>query len=224
VSSTLEDVLKRVLRFTQQDPNISAISDSDDTQYLVDRINEAIDNVRELNPPAFVTRSTITATATNRLFALATDVDPFEIDPKSFRDTTATPDRKIDYIDYGVLEDKDPNFQNTQAGVIQAVYFEGSSLGVWPILTAGSSSVTIQYEHPANLTRLTALANTIPIPDSWVLYLEKFAIFYYQADYKVIGNAMVTKADVDEQWAKIVAKMARYRRLRLRGYRQLRGA
>lgn len=222
--NTLEDVLKRVLRFTQQDPNISAIADSDDTQYLVDRINEALDDIRELGPPSFLTRSTVTAVASTRLYALPTDLNPFEIDDKSFRNITASPDSPLDRIDYGYLQEKDPNFQNTTAGVIQAVYYEGSSLGVWPILEAGSSSVTIQFEHPSVLNRLDALADTISIPDSWVLYLEKYAIYYYQADYKVIGNPMVTKEDLDQKWGQIIAQMTRYKRLRMRGYRQLRGA
>lgn len=216
MADTLLAVVKRVLRATGQDPMITTFSDDDDTQFIVDEINKALEDIRTLNPTHTNTSSSHTITAGTRLYSVATGLDVYDINRNSLR----LDNGKTDWIDVVNLISKDKEYDTRTGPKVQYIYYDDNQIGVYPILEAGADDQTLKYSHPEVFTRLTATTDTFPYPDPvWVTYCERKAKYQYEI-YKGLGNPVATSIEVDEAWANCTALAAQTNRMQVRGYRR----
>lgn len=216
MADTLLSVVKRVLRATGQDPMISGFSDDDDTQFIVDEINKAMEDIRTLNPTHIDASSTHTITAGTRLYSVSAGLDVYDINRNSLR----LDDGKASWIDVVNLIAKDKEFDTRTGPKVQYIYYEDNQIGVYPILESGASDQTLKYTHPETFTRLAATTDSFPYPDPvWVTYCERKAKMAYEI-YKGLGNPIATNIEVEEAWANCSALAAMTNRLQARGYRR----
>lgn len=216
MADTLLSVVKRVLRVTGQYPMITTFSDDDDTSYIVDRINDALIDLRSLNPNHLNEASTITITAGTRLYDIASGLDVYDIDVNSLR----VDNYAIDWIDVDNLIKLHPDYETVTGEKIRYIYFDDNQIGVYPVLAAGESDQTLKYRHPDVWVRLSATTDTFPYPDpNWVTYCERRAQFEYEV-FKGLGNPVATQQKMDMAWDICVARANRDNNMQLRGYRR----
>ena len=215
MADTLSTVVKRVLRATQQDPMITQFSDDDDSQFIVDEINKALEDIRTLNPTHIDDDTSVSIVAGTRLYSVPTGLDVYDINRNSLR----LDDGQVDWIDRVNLINKDQEFDTRTGPKVQYIYYEDNQIGVYPILEAGATSQTLKYQHPAVYAPLVNTTDTFPYPDPvWVTYCERKAKLAYEL-FKGLGNPIATQLEVDTAWANCTAMAAMTNRLYIRGYR-----
>lgn len=216
MADTLLAVVQRVLRATQQDPSVTSLSDNDDTNYIADRINDALINLRTLKPTHLDNNATITVTAQTRLFTVPTGLDVYDIERTSFR----LYDGPIEVITLETLKTLDPEYDTREGERVHLLYYEDNKVGVYPQLESGSTSITLKYRHPDVWARLDDAADTFPYPDPyWITYCERYAQYKYEV-YKGLGNPIATQLDVDDAWQMCVARAMTSQNYRIRGYKR----
>jgi hypothetical protein len=220
MADTLLAVVQETLRATQQRTQ-SAFSDSNDTNFIVDRINDALDKVYSLKGPEIDVDGSTTITASTRTFAGPTGLDLSRIYDWSFRINNAAGDIPVEAVTKEYIVENYPLFESEEADVPQFVYIDGITLAVYPLLTTGASSLTLQYIYPANLTKLTLVTDVLPFKDrsSEMSYIKLFAKYKYEV-FKGLGQPMDTFQDMDNVWATLVAKQARLKKQGFTGYRR----
>lgn len=215
MADTLLDVVKRILRVTGQDPTITVFSDDDDSQFIVDEINKAMEDIRTLNPSHTESTSTSTITAGTRLYSVSTGLDIYDIDRNSLRLDNGV----VYWIDVDNLIARDKEFDTRTGPKVQYIYYENNQIGVYPILESGATDQTLKYRHPEVFTRLTATTDTFLYPDPvWVTYCERKAKLAYEL-YKGLGNPVATDLEVSKAWDNCTALAGITNRLQVRGYR-----
>jgi hypothetical protein len=215
MADTLLTVIQRVLAATGQDPSVTSLSDSDDTRYLMDRVNDALLKLYTLKGTHVDSSSSITITATTRAYNITAGLDIYMIEPTSFR----LDDQKIELIDLDRLERIDTEWDTRTAENVRYLYFDNGQICVYPILQTGTASKTLKFRHPQVWARLSATTDTFDYPDVWLDYVERYAQFRYEI-FKGISNPVVSQMEVDEAWGRCVAKSLQGRQFQLQGYRK----
>lgn len=216
MADTLLSVVKRVLVATGQDSNISALSTNDDSQFIADRINDALLELRSLKPNHLDTSATISIVAGTRTYNVPTGLDVHDIDANSLR----IDDSRAFWIDEENLKDLDAEYDTRTGEKVQYIYFTDNKIGVYPILKTGATTQTFKYKHPGVWARLTSGSDVFPYPDPyWVTYCERKAQMDYEV-FKGLANPIATQMKVDDMWAICTARSAKDNQLRLVGYRR----
>lgn len=219
MAETLLDVVKRILRVSGQNPSKTTFSDSDDTQWVVDRINEALKWIYSKNPTVVDTHSGITLPPSTRRVAVPAGVDIYKIYDWSFR-INGTPDIALEVVSLEFITNHFENFETEEAEKPSFVYLDGGQLGFYPMVAAGSASKTIQFIYPALNSRLNSVSSTFPFPDESdeIFYCEKYAQYRYEL-YKGLGQPLDTANEVTSLKARLSARYARNKRIGFKPYR-----
>jgi len=218
MADTLIDVVKRVLRATGQDTDISAFSDNDDTQFIVDQINEGLLDLHSLGGGDIILNGTLTVTPSTRLFSVATGLDIHEIEQFSWRINNALGDIPLKYVTREYIISRYPLFEAQESETPEFVYYEAQKAGFYPLLKAGASNLTIQYSYLTTSVRLSATTDTFPYPDKWVQYAQKYAQGKYEI-YKGLGQPAVTAGESDSLYTEISVKIWKEKRIGFKPYR-----
>ena|ERR1044072_3956428 len=177
---TLLDVVKRVSRSVGLDPTITAFSDDNETNDLVQYVNEAYEDLVMALPPEcpyLKSSGTITLVAGTRLYTPNTNAQPQSYYEWSFTNTTTESPLEFATRDY--LEQLDSEYQ-TASGTPSHVYVEGSQLGFYPV---PDTAVTVTYDYGIAVgTRLSATTDTFVLPDRWIRFVERQAQATYETN------------------------------------------
>lgn len=215
MADTLLSVIQRVLAATGQDPSVTSLSDSDDTRYLMDRVNDALMKLYTLKGTHIDSSSSLTITATTRAYSITAGLDIYTIEPTSFR----LDDQKIELIDLDRLERIDTEWDTRTAENVRYIYYDNGQVCVYPILATGTASKTLKFRHPQVWARLSTTTDTFDYPDVWLDYVERYAQFRYEV-FKGISNPIVSQQEVEDSWGRCVAKSIQGRTFQLQGYRK----
>lgn len=180
MSVTLLTVVQRVSRNVGLDPTITSFSNSDETNDLVQYVNEAYEELFMMLPPEtpFLNgSSTLSLVNGTRLYSLASDAMPFDLYDWSFVDTTDQNNQLIpstkEYI-----ESLDSAYKTT-TGIPKYVYPEGNQkVGFYPV---PNTSISVNYEYGISCpARLSLITDTFLLPDRWMRFVEKTAQEKYE--------------------------------------------
>lgn len=220
MADTLLNVVNEILRATQQRQQ-TAFSDSNDTNYIVDRVNDALEDVYNLKGTQIDADGTATIPASTRKLTGPVGLDLTRIYDWSFRLNGAAGDIPIQVLTKEYVVETFPLYESQEAPQPQYVYIDNNQLAVYPLLAAGSASLTLQFSYPAQLTKLTATTATFPFNDrsSEMRYIKASAQFDYEV-FKALGQPGVTQEKKDTAWARVVAQNARLKRQGFKGYRR----
>lgn len=221
MADTLLDIVKRVLRATGQNPSKTAFADTDDTQYIVDRINEALQKLYSQNPTQVDTDGTVTLAASTRTVSAPSDQDVSKIYPWSWRIDQSAGDKPLTFVTKEFIVGRFPLYETLEASFPQYVYIDGGDIAFYPLLTAGSTSLPIQFSYPAMNARLSSTTATFPWVDNSdeMQYLELFATGKYEL-YKGLGQPVVTIGLANSTWARLIARYAKNKRVGFTSYRK----
>ena len=215
--ATVETVLKRILRATGQNPAITSASltnETDDVLFLLDKINEAMVILTQIDGHYFSTEATLTLTAGTRLHDLPSGLDAGLIYDNSYK-IAGDP---IELVDFDNVLEHYPDYLTKTDVKPKFLYHFNNKLGVYPILSTGT--LTLNYAYPADATRFTALSDVFPIPDRWLLFIEK----YVQSDYEIfkgIGSPSTTADMAEQAHHALIGEAAAANPLRVSGGRVL---
>lgn len=177
MARTLLDVAQKVARRCRLNPSFTAFSDDDETQMLVDFINEAVSELRNKLPwvPTAEGRGTLSLVAGTRLYDVASDALATEIYLWSLANQT---DDNV-AIEAGTLEwvKKNDTDYLTVQGKPTTLYVENGQLGFYPVPDGNYTITYIYPEIPAVMSTTTA---TFPYPDDWLLWVELAATITYK--------------------------------------------
>lgn len=221
MADTLLAVVNEILRATQQRCDKTAFSNNDDTNFLVDRINDALEEVYNLKGTEIDADGTITITASTRKFNGPSGLDLSRIYDWSFRLNDADGDIPISVVTKEYIVRTFPLYESQEAELPQYVYIDNNQVAVYPLLETGAASLTLQFSYPAQLTKLTTTTATFPFQDrsEEMRFLKLSAQFDYEV-FKGLGQPAVTLEKKDGIWARMVAKKARLKRQGFTGYRR----
>lgn len=177
---TLLQVVQRVSRPVGLDPTITSFSNNDETNDLVQYVNEAYEELLIVLPsstPFLNSSGTLSLTNGTRLYSVASNAMPFDLYEWSFINTTGS-DAQITFATKDYINTLDIEYKTT-AGTPTYAYVEGNQqVGFYPVPNA---SFTVTYEYGiSSPARLTATSDTFLIPDRWVRYIEKSAQEKYE--------------------------------------------
>lgn len=200
MSVSLLTVVQRVSRNLGLDPTITSFSDNNDTNLLVQFINEAYEDIFDNLPeqtPFRNSSATISTVNGTRLYNLASNAMPFDLYEWSFENTTP-PVNPIQVVTKDWVFALDQAYQST-TGTPKYFYPEGNQkIGFYPVPNA---VFTITYEYGITTpARLSLVGDTFLIPDRWVKYIEKSAQEKYERQ-RGYGDPDRTYLDVQEQYA-----------------------
>lgn len=206
MADTLLDVVKRIARRVKIDPNITVFSDDDETQLLVDMVNDAVAELRERLPkewiPYLQKNGSITTANGTRLYNVAADALALEIFNWGFRNETES-DAKLTPATLEFITETYPNYQD-DTGKPEYVYQEDTQLGFYPV---PDGIYTLEYLYPEVPARMSSTGATFPYPDSWLTYIE-FAVSAEYAAGKGFGNAGIFLTKKEDRYAQIYAELA----------------
>lgn len=220
MADTLLDVVNEVLRATQQRVKTS-FSNNDDTNYIVDRINDGLQAIYDLTPDTLDTNGTITITPSTRLFNGPASLDVANIYDWSFRIDNIDGDIKVSHVPKEYIISTYPQYETHEADKPLYVYQEGGQLGIYPLLEAGASNLTLQFIYPAAYSKLITTTDTFPFEDRSIemKYVKAYAQMRYEV-FKGLGQPALTMQFLDDLWAMLHGKYTKTKRKGFVGYRR----
>lgn len=221
MADTLLAVVNEVLRATQQRCDKTSFSNNDDTNYIVDRINDALGALYALKGTEIDADGSVSIVASTRRVAGPVGLDLSRIYDWSFRLNNADGDIPLPVVTKEFIVRTYPLYETFEAAQPEMVYIDNNQLGVYPLLEAGASTLTLQFSYPAQLVKLTTTTATFPFQDRSpeMDYIKLDAQFRYEA-FKGLGIPELTMQLKDDLWAGLVAKNAKLKRQGFTGYRR----
>jgi hypothetical protein len=214
MSDTVLAVLQRVSRKLGLDPNITTLSDLDESQWLMDRLKQRYQELFRLLPPTpQVTHQSgqLSLMTSQRLYALPATVALPDLYTWSFVDTTTGHTVALPFIALSRLATMDIDYVSTQ-GLPKFVYLEGGQLGIYPV---PNQTRTIVFQYRPVPSTLSSLTDVVSVPDSWLAYIELAVELDYQL-WKGQGFPEVTLQRLNQQYVIIHNDMQRYEPTRFR--------
>lgn len=199
---TLLEVVQRVSRHVGLDPTITAFSNDDETNDLVQYINEAYEDLKRAlyeSVPYFHGSTSFTTSNGTRLYNIPT-AEAYGVFEWSFENETEN-DSPLEFATREWVKRTDARFDEA-TGKPSHVYLEGSQFGLWPI---PDGTYTIKFDYSSKVTRLSATSDTFVVPDDWVRYIEKKAEAVYKG-LKGFNDAQETLFLADNLLTEIIAE------------------
>lgn len=221
MADTLGAMTVRILRMTGQNPNKTGLADTDDTQWVADRINEAMQYLFNLKPFEIDLNGSITLPASTRLMDGPAGLDLYRIYDWSWRVNQTTGDVKINPVTQEFIVNSFPLYESNEGDYPEYVYLEGGQVGFYPLLKSSSASQIIQFIYPSMQSRLTDWASTFPFEDNTeeLLYCETYTKLEYEI-YKGLGDPDETRDKLLTLKGILKVKYARAKRQGLKRYRR----
>lgn len=222
MADTLIDVVNEVLRATGQRPNKTAFAETDSTAFIRDRINDALDELYDMAPTSVDANGTLTLPASTRTVAALAGLDPSEIYQWGWRINNANGDIPLKFVSERHIIENYPLYETEEADSPRLVYLSNNTPAFYPLLSAGSASLTIQYKYPAQFVKLTEPSATFPWPDrsDEMAFVKLFAKYEYEM-HKLMGNPDKTENQLETQRCKLTAKYALKRPMGFVGNRRI---
>jgi hypothetical protein len=209
MTATLIDVVNEVLRATGQRPNKTAFAETDSSAFLRDKINDALDELYDMAPFTIDADGTLTLPASTRTVAVAATLDPYEIYNWSWRINDVDGDIPLEFVSERFIIESFPLYETEEAVQPQYVYMSNNAPSFYPLLAAGSASLTIQYKYPTQFVKLTNTSAAFPWPDrsDELMFVKLFAQLEYEM-HKLMGNPDFTREKLETKRCQITAKYA----------------
>lgn len=205
MSITLLTAVQRVNRNVGLDPTITALSNQDESNDIVQYLNEAYEDLLMMLPPdcPFLNANgTFTTVAGTRLYPLAAEAFSPDIYTWSFEDETDLSQLQFVTKDYVYTIS---NQWDTYQSKPQWLYLEGTNqVGMYPVPN-GAYVINYQYAQSTSLTRLSATTDTFILPDRWIRFVEKRAQEKYERN-KAFDSADATYQDAENLLAQIITE------------------
>lgn len=221
MADTVGNMIARVLRASLQNPNKTIPSDNDDTQLILDKLNEAQEILRELSPTQVDEDATYLLNELTRTMTVSIGgLDIHDIHDWSFYCVNAAGEREqLTVTTTQYIYEKYPNFKTDVSDFPQYIYFDNGKLAHYPLIRAGGGTLTCGFKYSAMAVRRTSWDQTFPFPNNWLLWMEKYAQYFYEME-KGLGNPPATAVIMETLYGRIFGKVKRTKRIRMRGYRQ----
>lgn len=219
MATTLLDLINEVHIATGQN-TVSTITTSDDSAYLRDRINDALENLYTLRGTDIDTDGSVTLPASTRTVSPPSGLDVYRIYTWSFRVNDSNGDIPLKHVSSQFITEQYNDYESAEGTVPQYVYYDGGDLGFYPLLTSGASSLTVQFKYPAQYAKLTSTTDVIPFADrsEESSYVRYYAQMMYEV-FKGLGQPGLSNDLAEDKWAAIVAKYRKSKRTVLTGQR-----
>lgn len=181
MADTLLSVAQRVARKVGLDPTFTSFSNTDETNDLVQYINDAyFELICELpkDVPYLLNISTGTVTTVNgtRAYSLPAAVRVFNLLDWSFQDET-NGDVPLEMRTFQQIQKLDSKYDET-TGKPEYVYRDvGDKIALYPV---PDEAYTVSFKFSTVFTRLSATTDVFIVPDEWVRYIELKARFWYE--------------------------------------------
>lgn len=204
MADTLLNVIQRGLRKVFLDPDVSTFSDNDETQWMVDRVNEWYSQLRETLPghlTYFDKDGTFSLVNGTRLYNIASDAMLSEIYQWSIENETES-DAPMKMMALPDLKRLYPRYDE-ETGIPTIVYVEQGKMGFYPVPNA---SFTINYKYRQLPTRLASPTDTFLIPDNWIRYIEYGLELDYKAN-KGFGDVSIEYKKLEDMKTYIYVEM-----------------
>lgn len=204
---TLISLTNKVLRATGQRANKTAFAETDSSAFIRDKINDALEELYDMAPSAVDADGTLTLPASTRKVAALANLDPYEIYQWGWRIHNVNRDIPLTFVSETWIIENFPLHETEEADLPQYVYLSNNTPAFYPLLTAGSSSLTIQYKYPAQFVELTATTDTFPWPDTSdeIALVRLYAQLEYEM-HKLMGNPDHTREKLETVRCRLTAK------------------
>lgn len=219
MADTVGNMTIRVLRRTLQNPSKSSFADTDDTQLVLDLLNEASQMLRDLFPTTVDAEATFTIPLSTRLIAIpVSGLDAYDIYDWSWQYTDAGGKQvPLAYATNQFIYQTFPNYTTDTAQYPRYIYIDDNQIGVYPLVSG--VSLTGKFKYAALAARKTAWSDTFPYPDNWLTWMERYAQYFYEVT-KGLGNPPITAVIMDTLYGRIFGKVKKARRIRFIGSRR----
>lgn len=189
MAETLLSVVKQVARAVGLSPSITAFFDGDETNDLVQDVNNGYHTLLQSLPKDCVYLLEQEATF-NTANGIQTYNKPdsalsFNIAAWSFRRLTPTPIFNLTVETYESALRNYPDF-TTKTGKPEVVVLRDTTLQLYPI---PDGVYEVNYKYSTANPVLVAPTDTFIIPDNWVRFVTKYAQYQYE-QRKGFGNTM----------------------------------
>lgn len=178
MARTLLEVVQNISRPVGLDPAITAFADDDETNDLVQYINEAYEYLIDQLPEDTTVlnqSATITTAASTRLYNLASDASWYRVHGWSLQNRTD--DAPIHPASKEFVTGLDPDWDTTE-GQPQYMYPDDTQVAFYPV---PDGVYSIEYQYGQDLTaRLSTTTDTFLVPDRWLRFIELFAQERYE--------------------------------------------
>lgn len=217
---TMIELVNEVLRSIGSKPDKTAISETDDTAYILDKLNEGLEDIYRMCPTEIFNDGTLTLPPSTRVLARPSNADVSKIPAWSWRINDADGDKPLEIVTEEFIIRTYPGYETDEAIEPQFVYLTNDDIGFYPLLKAGESDLTIQFKYPALFTKLTNTTDTIPFEDrsEEVKYIKLYAQMEYEI-FKAIGQPGITGGKLMASDHRLKAQYAKTRRIGLIGHR-----
>jgi len=207
MTDTLIDVTNEVLRATGQRANKTAFAETDSSAFIRQKINDALDELYDMAPSTVDADGTLTLPASTRTVAALAGLDPYEIYDWSWRINDATGDIPLNFVTEEWIIQTFPLYETQEADRPQYVYLSNNVPAFYPLLSAGSAPLPIQYKYPAQFVKLTATTATFPWPDrsDEMTFTKLYAQLEYEM-HKLMGNPDHTREKLETVRCRLTAK------------------
>lgn len=207
MAETALSLINRVLQNTGQNV-VTAFSDNDDSNFLLNKVNEALADLYNLNPTTVDADGSVTLPASTRVVNGPSGLDIYRIYNWSFAIDDSEGDIDLEFVTEQFIRDTYPKYDTDTAKNPRFVYIDNNRLAFYPLVEATEPSKTVVFKYPAMASRLTATTDTFPFVDNSdeLYYIEFYAQREYEL-YKGLGNPGVTD---DKAMTKRDALDARY--------------
>lgn len=220
MAETAVSLMNQILTKTTQ-KQVTAFSDDDDSNFILESMNDALVNLYDLMPTQVDVNSSVNLPVSTRLVSLESGLDIYRIYDWSFRINDADGDRPLKVVTREYITKTYPAFETDTANEPRFVYYEGEQLAFYPLIKSDGDAATIQFSYPVIANRLTETTDTFVFPDNSneLQYIKFYAQLEYELD-KGLGNPAVTNDKMEDKWGLLVAKYKRGKKSGFKGYRR----
>jgi hypothetical protein len=196
MADTLLTVVKNVARRIGWDPAaISTFSDDDETNLVVEYINDAymslISDLQAQNP--YVRElSSVTTTASTRTVALPSNVHTLNLITTSFEDET-NGDTPLKFATPDFIQETYPKYDEDTGKPVYVYFDGGDTLGFYPV---PDGDYVVKFNYKISNIELASPSATFEIPDEWLRYIELEAeLDYLDEKGFEISDRKINKAE-----------------------------
>lgn len=221
MADTLIDVINDVLIATGQRGNKTSIVQTDSTAYIRDRLNDGLEEVYRMQPFIVDASGTVTITASTRTFSGPSATELQNIHSWSLRINDSAGDIPVDLVTEQWIIENFPGFETDEADKPQYIYFTNDLIGVYPLLSAGASNLTLQFKYSTQFVKLTSTSATFPFEDRTdeMRFIKLHAQLKYEV-FKGLGQPGVTNEELEAVRSRLIAKIAKGKRVGFKANRR----
>lgn len=212
---TALEIVKQVFRKLGLDSSITGFSEANESQWLLDSLNERYSELLRLLPSEMTyseVQGSINVLAGQRLYSPPADLYLPQLYDWSIL-LNNTDSTLLEYANLEEIVNQDPKYQVTQSSPCK-VYIEAGKIGLYPVPI---ENAMLSFIYRKRVPQLTLPTDELLVPEEWLAYIKLGMEFDYQI-HRGQGQPDITLMRMGQHFSLIASELFRLKQTQFKSH------